>query len=156
MSTIIFVAVEAEPLDRLELGEAAVVADLLGILEGRGFNRAEVLVFREDHHSPLEHHHPLHGFDNPVFHVSRHREIEVTVNYALRTLQHRFAPSVTVAALTRWAVQQAGLGSAEAEEHVLQLCATREQPPAGAHLGSLAHHGRPVAFDLVRKKLVQG
>jgi hypothetical protein len=156
MKTIIFVTVEAEPLARLEFVEGAVVADLLRHLEGRGTNIAELLVFIEDQDQPLEHHHPLHGHHNPVFHVHRCREIAVTVNYNAETFHHKFAPSATIAAVTRWSVKKAHLGEAEAAEHVLQICGTNVQPPANAHLGTLVSKGCDIAFDLVRKQLVQG
>jgi hypothetical protein len=156
MKTIIFLSVEAMPLDRLELGEAAVVADVLRLLEGRGVETAELLIFKEGHNEPLEHHHPIHGHENPIFHAHRCRRIEVTVHYKAEAFHDRFAPSTTIARLTQWAVEKARLGKEEAEEHVLQISATRIQPPASAHLGSLVTHGCTVTFDLVRKKLVQG
>jgi hypothetical protein len=156
MNTIIFVTVETEPLTRLELAEGAVVADLLHHLEGRGANVAELMVFMEDHDQPLEHHHPLHGQHNPVFHVHRCREIAVTVNYNAETFHHKFAPSTTIATVTRWAVKKAHLGEAEAAEHVLQIGGTNVQPPANAHLGTLVTKCCDIGFDLVRKKLVQG
>jgi hypothetical protein len=156
MKTIIFVAVEAMPLDRLELGEAAIVSDLLRILESRGVDTAELLIFKEGHDEPLEHHHPLHGHENPVFHAHRCRRIEVTVHYKTEAFHDHFAPSTTVARLTHWAVQKARLGKEEAEEHVLQISGTRIQPPLSAHLGSLVTRGCTATFDLVRKKLVQG
>lgn len=156
MTTIIFVAVESEPLARFDLGEGAVVTDLLRLLEGRGVDVTELLVFKEDHHEPMEHHHPLHGHDHPVFHVHRHREIEVKVHYNLKTFERRFPPSATIAMVTRWAVNEARFGKEEAEEHVLQISGTREQPALATHLGTLVRHGREIGFDLVRKKLVQG
>ncbi|WP_158743047.1 hypothetical protein [Acidisphaera sp. L21] len=156
MPTIVFVTVETEPLARFDLGEAAVVADLLRVLEGRGIDVAELLVFKEDHREPLERHHPLHGHDRPVFHAHRAREIEVEVHYNAATFHHRFPPSATVATVTRWAVEEARLGPEEAGEHVLQVSGTRDKPSLDKHLGSLAHGGRKASFDLVRKQLVQG
>jgi hypothetical protein len=156
MKTIIFVAVEAQAIDRFELGEQAVVADLLLVLEQRGVEIAELAIFKEDHDEPLEPHHPLHGHDHPVFHAHRCRKVEVPVHYKTETFEHRFAPSATIATITSWAVQRAGLGKEEAEEHVLQVHGSRVQPPPNVHVGSLVVHGCAVAFDLVRKKLVQG
>jgi hypothetical protein len=156
MKTIIFVSVEALPLDRLELEEAAVVADLLCLLEGRGVETAELLIFKEGHDEPLDHHHPIHGHENPIFHAHRCRRVDITVHYKTEAFRDHFAPSTTVARLTQWAVQKARLGKEEAEEHVLQISATRVQPPLSSHLGSLVAHGCTVTFDLVRKKLVQG
>lgn len=156
MSTIIFVAIETEPLARFDLGEAAIVADLLKDLERRGIDVAELLIFKEDHDEPMQHHHPLHGHDRPVFHAHRVREIEVKIHYKADTFHHRFPPSATIAKVTRWAVEKARLGKEEAEEHVLQISGTREKPSLDKHLGSLVHGAREVSFDLVRKQLVQG
>lgn len=156
MPTIIFVAVETEPLARFDLGEAAVVVDLLRALEGRAVDVAELLIFKEDHSEPMERHHALHGHDRPVFHAHKAREIEVKVHYNADTFHHRFPPSATIATVTRWAVEQARLGKEEAGEHVLQVSGTRDKPSLDKHLGSLAHKGREVSFDLVRKQLVQG
>ena len=156
MSTVIFVAVETEPLARFELGEAALVADLLRVLSERGADVAELLVFKHDQPEPLEHHHPLHGHSHPIFHAHKAREIAVKVHYKADIFHHRFAPSTTVAALVRWAVKQARLGPEEAEEHVLQISGTRDQPSLDTHLGTLAHHAHAASFDLVRKQLVQG
>jgi hypothetical protein len=156
MKTMIFVAVEAQPIDRFELGEEAVVADLLSALEQRGVEIAELLIFKEDHDEPLEPHDRLHSHEHPVFHAHRCRKIEVTVNYKTETFRHGFPPSATIAKVTEWAVRQAGLGMEEAEEHVLQVHGSRLQPPPNVHVGSLVVQGCAVAFDLVRKKLVQG
>lgn len=156
MKTIIFVAVEAQAVDRVELGEQAVVADLLIALKERGVEIAELAIFKEDHDEPLEPHHPLHGHDHPIFHAHRCRKVEVTVHYKTETFHRSVAPAATIAKLTAWAVQRAGLGKEEAEEHVLQVHGSRVQPPPNAHVGSLVTHGCAVAFDLVRKKLVQG
>lgn len=156
MKTIIFVAVEAQAVDRFELGDQAVVADLLIALKERGAEIAELAIFKEDQEEPLEPHHPLHGDGHPVFHAHRCRKVDVTVHYKTESFRHSFAPAATVAKLTAWAVKRAGLGKEEAEEHVLQVHGSRIQPPPNAHLGSVVTHGCAVAFDLVRKKLVQG
>lgn len=156
MKTIIFASVEGTPLDRFELEEKSVVADLLRLLKERGIDVRELLVFKEDHEDPLDQNHPLHTHGHPVFHVHRCRKIDVSVHYKTDVFQHRFAPSTTIAVITDWAVKKAHLGKAEAEEHVLQMSGTRIQPPVNTHLGSLATEGCTVALDLVRKTLVQG
>lgn len=156
MKTIIFAAVEGTPLDRFELGEKAVVADLLRLLKERGLDVRDLLVFEEDHEPPLEQDHPLHAHSHPVFHVHRCRKIDVSIHYKADAFQHRFAPSTTIAAITDWAIKKARLGNEEAGEHVLQISGTRIQPPLNTHLGSLATHGCSASFDLVRKTLVQG
>ena len=156
MITVIFVAVETAPIDRFELGEEAVVADFLRLLEGRGVDVTELVIFKEDHEVPLKHHHPLHGHEHPVFHAHRAHRVQVTVHYQTRTFDQEFAPSTTIAALIRWAVDKAGLGKEEAEEHVLQIHGSRVQPQPNAHLGSVVTGECKASFDLVRKKLVQG
>ncbi|WP_192244273.1 hypothetical protein [Mesorhizobium silamurunense] len=157
MKSIIFLAVEAEAVDRIELGKSPVVADLLHFLEKeRGIDVAELLIFKEDGDEPLEHNHPLHGHENPIFHANRCRQVHVSVHYGPNTFERHFAPSSTIAKITRWAIERAGLGREEAEEHVLQLHGTATQPPLSTHLGSLTSKNCAVVFDLVRKKLVQG
>lgn len=157
MTNIIFIAVETKAVDRVDLGDTPVVADLLRFLEKEhGIDVAEILIFKEDADEPLEHHHPLHGHDQPVFHAHRCRQVQVSIHYGPKTFEHRFAPSATIAKVKRCAVEQAGLGREEAEEHVLQVHGSSTQPPLGAHLGSLVGTDCAVIFDLVRKKLVQG
>ena len=156
MSTIIFAAVEDGPVERHELIEGALVKHLIALLAGRHAHLAELLVFHEDGDEPLGHDHPLHGHDNPIFHLHRCKEIKVAVNYSSQTFHHKFAPSTTIARLTKWATKKAGLDKAEAEEHVLQIAGTRTQPPQNAHLGSLVTTDCAIEFDLVRKQLVQG
>ncbi|MER8944452.1 hypothetical protein [Mesorhizobium sp. M0959] len=156
MKTAIFVAIGAGPLDRVELDETAVLADLLHLLKQRGVDVEEFLIFMEDHDEPLEHYHPLHGHDHPIFHAHRCKKVEITVHYKTDAFKHKFAPSATIAKVTRWAVEKVGLGKEEAEEHVLHIHASQLQPPSNAHLGSYATDSCAVVFDLVRKKLVQG
>ena len=156
MKTVIFFAAGAEAPDRLELEGAAVVGDLVTLVKERGIDVAELLIFKEDDDEPLEHHHPLHGHDHPVFHAHRCRKVDVAVHYKMEAFKHKFAPSATIAKVTRWAVEKAGLGKEEAEEHVLQIHGSRVQPPQNAHLGSFTGETCDVMFDLVRKKLVQG
>lgn len=157
MKNVFFLAVEAKSIDRINLGEKPLVADLLRFLEQeRGLDIAELAIFEEDGDEPLKPDHPLGGKDNPVFHAHRCRQVQVSVHYGANTFERRFAPAATIAKITRWAVKQAGLGREEAEEHVLQIHGTSVQPPLSAHLGSLVEKRCEVTFDLVRKKLVQG
>lgn len=156
MATIIFAAIEGEPLERFELAEAALVKTLIASLAGRHPNIAEMLVFKEDDDEPMGHDRPLHGHDNPIFHLSRCRQIKVAVNYKADTFHHKFAPGTTIKRVTKWVTKKAGIDEAEAEEHVLQISGTRIQPPQNAHLGSLKTDGCAIEFDLVRKQLVQG
>jgi hypothetical protein len=156
MATIIFAAIEDEPIERFELAEAALVKTLIASLAGRHPDIAEMLVFKEDDDEPLDHDQPLHGHDNPIFHLHRCRQVKVAVNYKAETFRHKFAPGATIKRVTKWATKKAGLDAAEAQEHVLQISGTRIQPPQNAHLGSLKMHGCEIEFDLVRKQLVQG
>lgn len=157
MNSVIFLAIEADAVDRIDIGETPIVSDLIRFLEKeRGIDVAELMIFKEDCDEPLEHHHPLHGHDHPVFHAHRCRKVHVSVHYGHKTFEYDFAPSATIAKVTRWAIEEAGLGREEAAEHVLQLHGTSTQPSTGAHLGSLTGKHCAVVFDLVRKKLVQG
>lgn len=156
MATIIFAAIEGEPIERFDLPEAALVKTLIASLADRHPNIAEMLVFKEDDDEPLGEDHPLHGHDNPIFHIHRCRQIKVGVNYKADTFHRKFAPGTTIKRVTKWATKKAGLDEAEAQEHVLQISGTRTQPPQNAHLGSLKTCGCEIEFDLVRKQLVQG
>lgn len=156
MATVIFAAIEDEPIERFELAEAALVKTLITSLAGRHPDIAEMLVFKEDDDEPLGHDHPLKGHDKAIFHLHRCRQIKVAVNYKSETFNHKFAPGTTIKRVTRWATKKAGLDEAEAQEHVLQISDTRIQPPLNAHLGSLKIRGCEIEFDLVRKQLVQG
>lgn len=156
MATIIFATIEDEPIQRLELAETALVKTLIASLAGHHPNIDEMLVFAEDADEPLGPDHPLHGHDNPIFHLHRCRQIKVAVNYKAETFHHKFAPGTTIKRVTKWATKKAGLDEAEAQEHVLQISGTRIQPPQNAHLGSLKTSDCEIEFDLVRKQLVQG
>ena len=157
MKNFIFLSVETGPIERVELGEKAVVADLLRHLESeRRLDVTDLLLFSEDDDEPLEPQAPVHSEGKPVFHAHRCRQVDTKVNYSRETFRRRFAPSATIAKVTRWAVHEAKLGPEEAQEHVLQVHGTKVQPPLSAHLGSLAGNTCAVEFDLVRKKLVQG
>lgn len=156
MKNIIFVAVgDAEP-ERLELPDNAIVSDLEKMLKDRGVDVSDFLVFNEDNEEPLGKGAKLNGHNHPIFHAHRCRKIEVGVHYGSDTYEHKFAPSVTIATVKRWAVKKVGLGKEEAEEHVLQISGTRIHPPLNAHLGKFTGEKCAVEFDLVRKKLVQG
>lgn len=156
MPTIIFAAIEGGPVERHELSEIALVQQLIELLADRYPDAAQLLVFKEDEDEPLAHDHPLHGHDSPIFHLHRCREIETVIHYKSESYHHKFAPGATIKRVTKWATKKAGLDPAEAEEHVLQIAGTRTQPPKNAHLGSLVTQGCAIAFDLVRKQLVQG
>ena len=156
MATIIFAAIEDQPIERFELADAALVKTLIASLAGRHPNMDEMLVFKEDDDEPLGHDHPLHGHDNPIFHLHRCRQIKVAVNYKADTFNYKFTPGTTIKRVTKWATKKAGLDAAEAQEHVLQISDTRIQPPQNAHLGSLKLRSCEIEFDLVRKQLVQG
>jgi hypothetical protein len=156
MKNVVFVSVEAADTARFEVPEKAHVGNLLEIMKATGIDIGDLLIFREDGEEPLEKSHPVDVGKHPIFHAHRCRKVEVSVHYGGETFDHKFAPSVTIATVKAWAVKKAKLGPAEAEEHVLQVSGTREQPPLNAHLGKFATSKCTVEFDLVRKKLVQG
>jgi hypothetical protein len=156
MKNTVFASVESADTARFELPEKALVGHLLEMMKSSGIDISDLLVFREDGEEPLEKSHPIDGGKHPIFHAHRCRKVEVSVHYAADTFDHKFAPSVTIATVKAWAVKKAKLGPAEAEEHILQVSGTREQPPLNAHLGKFATNKCAVEFDLVRKKLVQG
>ena len=156
MNNTVFVSVESADTARFELPEKALVGHLIKVMKSSAIDISDLLIFREDGEEPLEKSHPIEGGKHPIFHAHRCRKVEVSVHYAADTFDHKFAPSLTIAKVKAWAVKKAKLGPAEAEEHILQVSCTREQPPLNAHLGKFATNDCAVEFDLVRKKLVQG
>jgi hypothetical protein len=155
MNTPLFIAIDQSELEGIELGEHDRVRDLRARLKP-GAPDVELHIFAEDGDEPLDEDHAIDLDKTPVLHASRCRKISVTVAYLDRIFERDFAPGTTIAKLTKWATHEAKLGKEEAEEHVLQIAGTRNQPSKTAHLGTLATTGCAVAFELVRKQLVQG
>lgn len=121
----------------------------------------DVLLFVEDHEDPLEDHvtiGELCGPSGAKLHLHRCRHVAVTVTFAGKTVERRFAPGVTVARIKHWAaVKQFGMTEEEAGEHVLQISGTQDRPAPGTHVGTLtACPACSVRFDLVPDQRING
>jgi len=90
-------------------------------------------------------------------HLHRCRRVDVTVAFAGRTLEHKFAPGTTVARIKRWAAQELGMSKEDVGEHVLQISGTHHRPTPSTHIGTLAKcPACRIAFDLVPDERVNG
>lgn len=121
----------------------------------------DIIIFIEDDDEPVDEKKHVHHCSGPTglkVHVHRCRHVAVSVTFNNETVEHRFAPSATVARVKKWAAEHKfGMSPEDAGEHVLQLKGTQDRPSASTHIGSLVtHHKCEVAFDLVPKERVQG
>lgn len=93
----------------------------------------------------------------PRLHMNKCHAVGVAIRFNGRSLDHRFAPGVTIARVHDWAAKAFGLSRRDAAEHVLQLQNSSEQPDSDIHIGTLAAEGTcSIAFDLVPRKRVEG
>lgn len=130
---------------RLQLDAEATVADLVKFAHGNGEIKTlgEVMVFVEDEDEPLDHSRKLVdcGLSERSFiHCHRCRHIAVTVNYNGTLKEKKFAPSVTVAKVLKWALKEFGLKGQDAEDKVLRIDAQSQPLEPETHVGSLAKH----------------
>jgi hypothetical protein len=91
------------------------------------------------------------------FHLGRCHKVKVTVRYAGRTVEKNFKPLATIERIKRWAVKEIGITPEDANELVLQLAGSDEQPSRDRHVGCyVSDGGCEVVFDLVRAYTVNG
>lgn len=161
MSTIVLFVQEHGAADakEVEIALAASFADLLGATAGPE-QRDEVLIFVDEAEEPVgidvlvEQSGAVHG---SRVHVSRCRDVEVTVHYQDKTEGRRFPPGAKVHRVKHWAVHKFGLARTDAAEHVLQICGGTERPSGGTPLHTLLAPGScALCFDLVPEKRVEG
>lgn len=91
-------------------------------------------------------------------HLHRCHHVQVSVIFNAETVEHRFAPSATIARVKRWAAESKfGMTPEEAGEHVLQIAGTHDRPSPSTHVGALVHCPNcQIAFDLVPDQRVNG
>ncbi|VAW71874.1 hypothetical protein MNBD_GAMMA12-1808 [hydrothermal vent metagenome] len=91
------------------------------------------------------------------FHLGRCHKVKVTVRYAGRTVEKNFTPVATIERIKYWAVKEIGISHDDANELVLQLAGSDDQPPRDRHVGCyVGESGCAVVFDLVRAYTVNG
>lgn len=121
---------------------------------------ADAFVFLDEIDIPLdrEGREPVGGLHHGhLVHVSRCRQIRVTVNYLDRQAHREFGASRRVRAVKEWAVKEFGLDHKDAAEHVLQVHGTTERPASDTPLHTLLRDDRcHLTFDLVPEKRVEG
>lgn len=145
------------------------LADVLANLKPPIFLHDGELIFVEDLHCPLnlealvEELLPLCADDEAVadplkLHISRCRQVEVSVRFNNEQATRRFPPGATIGRVHHWAARRAfGLSPRDAAEHVLQIQGTQKRPDRDVHIGTLTQGTScGVAFDLVPRKRVEG
>lgn len=89
-------------------------------------------------------------------HCSRCRRIVVEVHFLKDTKTRKFAPSATAGRVTKWARCHFTIDKAAADEYVLQICGTQDQPRPDVHLGELVKKECALCFNLVKEVTPQG
>ena len=123
--------------------------------------KGEFFVFLEDCTKPIAVVDDLPDSENskPVpIHVHRCRSVEVTVTFNGICKGQKFAPGTTIASVKKWAaIQEFGMESIDAAEHVLQIANSTDRPAPDTHIGALVScPDCSVLFDLVPHKRVEG
>jgi hypothetical protein len=152
----------------LELPAHATVRELVEAAQAQGVAAAPhnggraVAAYAEDGDAPLPAGATLEaaglGHQSSV-HLSRCKQVAVTVDYNGQTRAESFGPGVPIHRVKAWAVGRQGfnLAPVDAAEHVLQLPGTSDRPDEDVHIGSLVGAtGCGVEFDLVAKVRVEG
>lgn len=148
-------------IEHIEFDGAAAFAIVKAHLSEKHRLGAEVLIFIEDEDEPLDEGLCLRERAEPTgvkLHLHRCRHVEVAVTFNGETVEHRFAPSATVARVKKWAAEHKfGMSEEEAGEHVLQIAGTHDRPKPSTHIGTLtkAPHCK-VAFNLVADERING
>ena len=95
--------------------------------------------------------------DNGHLHVSRCRQIEITISFAGKTKIHPFPPSATVRRVRRWAIGPEGFDLPEKErpKYEVGVCGTGVIADRNDHVGTLASDCK-LCFDLAPKDRFQG
>jgi len=92
-----------------------------------------------------------------IVHVGRCLLVDVIVRYAGKTAERRFLPVTRIGRIKRWAVHALGIAPADANELILQVAGSSNQPTRDQHVGCFVEHGTcQVVFDLVRTYTVNG
>ena len=84
-------------------------------------------------------------------------EVDTTVNFTGKELNHKFSPAATIEVATRWSIMNLRLDPEAALDFVLQLSGTTDQPRPSQHLGELVNDGEcDLSFELVKEMTPQG
>jgi hypothetical protein len=146
-----------------ELMEAAQAQGVVASQNGaRNADGNTIAVYAEDSDMPLPPDATLEaaGLGNQSsVHLSRCKQVTVTVNYNGKEHSEMFGPGVPMRRVKAWAVGKKGFNftPVDAAEHILQLTGTVDRPDEDVHIGTLVGvTGCRVEFDLVAKVRVEG
>jgi hypothetical protein len=148
-------------IEHFEIEPTATFAALKGHLREKHGLPDEILIFIEDGDEPFEDDEPVGKYERPEgtkVHVHRCRHVHVNVTFNNETVDHKFAPSATIARVKRWAAEtRFGMSPEDAGEHVLQIKGTKDRPNPGTHIGALVKSPEcRIAFDLVPDERIHG
>lgn len=120
----------------------------------------ELLIWIEDENEPLRPELTLAEagiHKHSRMHVHTCHLVDVTVVFNGKTITRHFSPAQTIEKVKQWADHEFGLLETDANDHVLQVSGTTDQPAEDIQLGTLVHSPQcSVGFDLVPKSRVQG
>jgi hypothetical protein len=159
--TIFYQAEGLASVEMIDVEREETIASLRDALHKKHAWAMDVILFVEDTDEAIDETLLVRDLELPTgtkLHAHRCRRVDVAVAYNGRTISERYAPSATIARITRHAaVVGFGMSEEAAAEHALQIKATASQPSPGTHVGALVHHPEcHIAFDLVPKVRVQG
>lgn len=159
--TIFYQAEGLASVEFIEVERETTMASVREILGTKHAWAAEIALFAEDADGVIDGALLVRDIEvatGTKLHAHRCRRIDVSVSYNNATVAYRYAPSATIARITRHAaIDGFHLSEEAAAEHVLQIKGSTVQPARGTHLGALVHHPEcRIAFDLVPKVRVQG
>ena len=152
---------ERREIEHIEVDPDSTFAMLKSELIERHGVEPDAALFHEDEDEPIEVNIQVVEYLTPVgvkVHLNRCHCIKVGVNFNGETIEREFGPGTTIARVKRWVTEDKfGIPTNEAGEHVLQIVGEFDRPPAGTHVGTLAHcPDCAVMFDLVTDEKVNG
>jgi hypothetical protein len=156
---VLEVAIEIEIEDQAEQQGFSVVIDehFVEIVRARIGVNEEMHIFEHGHEEPLPH--PPHGRTAIRLIGHRCRVVTVEVRYEHRTIEHRFAPAVTIFKILQWAVSKKGfdLDPFAAAKANLILPAADAPLPRDAAVGKFVKPGHcTLVVDLTLKDFTNG
>ena len=146
------------PIELIDLPSDALARAVAAAAEARG-GPAAGQVFAVGNDAPLDLDTPLaaQGIkDKDRVHVHPCERIQITLTFADVTKHHPFRPSVTVAEVKAWFVDELGMTPVDATEHVLQVTAMQDRPDPDTQIGALVVSGCALELTLVPVKRVEG
>lgn len=147
--------------DQVEVAATHTISMIKTIIADKHGMGDNIFVFLEDQEEPLGGHLIIGAIcviESVKMHFHECAKVETSVSFGGETVHHKFAPSMTVGAIKKWAaIGKFRMTEAEAGEHRLQITGTKDRPAPGTHIGSLTHCPQCcVHFDLVPDERING